>query len=170
MVIGAIMRGGSWLEGVVRTYITKDGTDATERLTEMVNGSRHYGQIRVIMLNGITFGGFNVIDIEELYRNTGIPVIVVMRKVPDMERIKDALYHLREPERRYGLILKAGDILEVRTSARGKPIYIQYRGLTREDAISIVKASAVHSRIPEPVRTAHIIATGVVLGESSKRV
>jgi hypothetical protein len=33
----------------------------------------------------------------------------------------------------------------------------------------IVAATAVHSRIPEPLRIAHLIATGIVLGESSKR-
>jgi hypothetical protein len=169
LVVGAIMRGGDWLEGVVRTYIKKDGLDATGRLVEMVKESKHYGQVRVVMLNGVTMGGFNVVDMDTLYEGTGIPVISVMRKLPDMAGIRSALEHLSEPEYRYGLILKAGRAVEVSTG-RGEPVYMQYRGIDKETAISIVRSSATHSRIPEPVRVAHLIATGIVLGESSRRV
>lgn len=169
LVVGAIMRGGDWLEGVVRTYIKKDGLDATGRLVEMVMQSKHYGQIRVAMLNGVTMGGFNVVDMEALCEDTGIPVISVMRKPPDMASIRSALEHLDEPQHRYGLILKAGKAVEVLVQ-RGEPVYIQYKGIDEETAASIVRSSATHSRIPEPVRVAHLIATGIVLGESSRRV
>jgi len=163
------MRGGDWLEGVIRTYIKKDGLDATGRLAEMVKESKHYGQIRVVMLNGVTMGGFNVVDVEALYEDTGIPVISVMRKPPDMANIEKALKNLDEPEYRYGLILKAGKAVEV-PARRGEPIYMQYKGIDMDSAVDIVLSSSTHSRIPEPVRVAHLIATGIVLGESSRRV
>jgi endonuclease V-like protein UPF0215 family len=169
LVVGAIMRGGDWLEGVVRTYIKKDGLDATGRLVEMVTQSKHYGQVRVAMLNGVTMGGFNVVDMEALYEGTGVPVISVMRKLPDMASIRSALEHLDEPRYRYDLIMKAGRAVEV-PARRGAPVYMQYRGIDEETAISIVRSSATHSRIPEPIRVAHLIATGIVLGESSRRV
>jgi endonuclease V-like protein UPF0215 family len=163
------MRGGDWLEGVVRTHIKKDGMDATERISDMVKASKHFGQIRVVMLNGVTMGGFNVVDMEALFENTGIPVVSVMRRLPDMDSIKSALNNLSEPERRYSLMLKAGKAVEVPTK-RGEPIYMQYNGIDEESALRIVNSSATHSRIPEPVRVAHLIATGIVLGESSRRV
>lgn len=169
LVVGAVMRGGDWLEGVVRTSITKDGLDATDKLIDMVTRSKHYGQIRVVMLNGITMGGFNVVDMEALSRETDTPVISVMRRLPDMESIKSALNNLSEPDCRYGLILKAGKAIEVPTE-RGEPVYIQYKGIDEASAIEIVRFSATHSRIPEPIRVAHLIATGIVLGESSRRV
>ncbi len=169
LVIGALMRGGDWLDGVLSTYITRDGTDANERLATMINESKHYGQIRAIILNGVTFGGFNVVDIRQLHRATDLPVIAVMRRLPDMASIRAALGNLPDPERRYQAILNAGEITEVQTPWRGGPVYIQCQGIDKTDAAGIVVASAVHSRIPEPLRAAHLIATGVVLGESSKR-
>jgi hypothetical protein len=162
------MRGGDWLEGVTRTYITRDGLDATERLAEMVMKSKHYGQVRIVMLNGVTMGGFNVVDTDELFRRTGIPVITIMRKLPDMDSIRRALVNLSEPEYRYSLILKSGKPIEV-PMVRGEPVYMQLKGIDEDVALQIVQASATHSRIPEPVRVAHLIATGVVLGESSRR-
>ncbi len=121
------------------------------------------------MLNGVTFGGFNVVDIEALNDLTGVPVIAVMRKLPDMESIGRALEHLSEPRQRYEMILRAGEIREVTTKWRGGPVYCQCKGIEKDDAARLIVDTAVHSRLPEPVRVAHIIATGVVLGESSPR-
>lgn len=169
LVIGAILRGGGWLDGLLSTHIEKDGMDATERIAAMISESRSSGQIRVIMLNGVTFGGFNVVDIAALHELTRLPVIAVMRKLPDMGSIRLALAHLTEPERRYEMIGHAGSIYEVQTRWRGSPVYYQCKGIEKDDAARLIVDTAVHSRLPEPVRVAHIIATGVVLGESSRR-
>jgi hypothetical protein len=169
LVVGAIMRGGGWLDGLLSTCVEKDGTDATEKIARMIADSRNRGQIRVAMLNGVTFGGFNVVDVERLSEETGLPVIAVMRRRPDMESIARALTHLSEPERRYEAIRRAGPIGEVKTKWRGGPVYYQCKGMEKEDAARLIVDTAVHSRLPEPLRVAHIIATGVVLGESSRR-
>jgi endonuclease V-like protein UPF0215 family len=86
-----------------------------------------------------------------------------------MASIKSSLNNLSESERRYGLILKAGRAVEVPTK-RGEPVYVQYKGIDEASAVEIVRSSSTHSRIPEPVRVAHLIATGIILGESSRRV
>ena len=64
-VIGVVFRGGYWLDGVMHTRIAVDGFDATERIASMIMGSSHYKQLRVVMLNGVTFAGFNVVDVKE---------------------------------------------------------------------------------------------------------
>ena len=163
------MRGGGWLDGVLSTRIEKDGLDATEKIGGMIMCSHRYAQIRAIMLNGVTFGGFNVVDIERLAGMAGRPVIAVMRKLPDMESIDRALTHLGEPGPRREAIVKAGPIYEVQTAWRGGPVYFQCKGIEKEDAARLIADTAVHSRLPEPVRVAHLIATGVVLGESRRR-
>ncbi len=53
-IIGAFMRGGEQLDGVLCSYVIKDGMDATDIIIRMVKGSKNYGQIRVIMLDGVT--------------------------------------------------------------------------------------------------------------------
>ncbi|MFB0501966.1 MAG: DUF99 family protein, partial [Candidatus Bathyarchaeia archaeon] len=60
-VVGVVYRGGYWLDGVMRTEVEVDGTDATEKIASMIMGSPHYDQIRVVVLNGVTFAGFNVV-------------------------------------------------------------------------------------------------------------
>ncbi len=163
MLVGTVFRAGIWLDGVLRTYIKGDGTDSTEKITGMVNGSRHKDQLGVIMLDGITFGGFNVVNIQQIFHETGIPVIVIMRKQPNLDKIKTALKRFEDWEKRWSNVIDAGNVHKVENN---EPVYIQTYGIEVEDAEEIVKLSATRSAIPEPVRAAHIIAAGVTTGES----
>lgn len=163
-LIGTIFRGGNWLDGVLKTDIRVDGTDATEKIAEMVNKTRHK-DLRIIMLDGISFGGFNLVDIEELFRRTTLPVIVIVRQMPDFKAIKKALKNLKNQKFYQNCMEKAGKPLKVETKP-GKFIYIQSHGLKFSDAERIVKLSSTRSLIPEPIRVAHLIASGIVLGES----
>ena len=163
MLIGTIFRGGTWLDGVLKTYITGDGIDSTEKIIQMVNKTRHKGQIRVIMLDGITFGGFNLVSIKEIFDKTGIPVIGIMRKFPNFEKIKKALMRFEDHEMRWKLVLDAGTVYKI---ANKEPVYIQINGIDLKDAVEIVSLSTTRSAIPEPVRVAHLIAAGVETGES----
>jgi len=160
-VVGIVFRGGYWLDGVMRTEIEVDGLDATEKIASMIIESPHYKQLRIIMLSGITFAGFNVVDIKELYSKTGLPVIALTRDLPKMEEIKQALENLPEKEKRWKAILNAGEIFEVQTREGEEPIYMQIAGIEREDAEKIVKITSTRSNIPEPLRVAHIIASGL---------
>jgi endonuclease V-like protein UPF0215 family len=166
LIVGAFFRGGDWLDGVMRTHVTRDGMDSTEAIVGMVKSSKHYGQIRVIMLDGVTYGGFNPVDINCIWELTEIPVVAVMRAYPDLRKIEDALLHLPEPKKRMDLILRAGSITKVRTKAESNPLYIQCAGIEAQHAAKIVKLTATRGNIPEPLRVAHLIATGMVLGES----
>lgn len=164
MVVGTVFRAGKWFDGVLRTFVQGDGDDATEKIIAMVNGSRQKEQLGIIMLDGVTFGGFNVANIPRICRETGIPVIVVMRKQPNFERIKKALQHFKNWEDRWKSILEAGEIHRV--EKEGEPVYIQICGMELEDAVEVVKLSSTRSAIPEPIRAAHLIAAGVTTGES----
>ncbi|MDI9394732.1 MAG: DUF99 family protein [Euryarchaeota archaeon] len=166
MIVGTVFRGGDWIDGVLRSEITRDGLDATEVIVKMIKNSRHYDQLRVIMLDGITYGGFNVVDIEELYRETGLPVIVVMRSCPDFEKIQSALRHFSDGKARWDIIKKAGKIEKLFTGRNGTPIYVQKSGIGAKSTEKVIRLTSIRSSIPEPLRVAHLIATGITLGES----
>ncbi len=168
LVVGAVFRGGYRLEGVLSTKIDVDGINSTQKLTEIVNKSKHKGQLQIIMLDGIAFGGFNVVDINKLSKDTGLPVITTMRTYPDFDKIKLALRNVKEPEKRFELMQKAGDIHEINLD--DKKIYIQKANIELEDVIKILKIACTRSFMPEAVRAAHLIASGIVIGESRGRV
>ncbi|MDD3754031.1 MAG: DUF99 family protein [Methanobacterium sp.] len=166
MLVGTVFRAGNWLDGVISTHITIDGNDATDSLIEMVNKSRHQDQLGVMMLDGITFGGFNVVDIKKVFQETGVPVIVIMRRYPDLPSIKKALKNFNNWEEKWKHFLEAGEIYQTDEIHKKDSVYMQTSGISKEDAQKIVILSTTRSAIPEPIRVAHIIAAGITTGES----
>jgi uncharacterized protein len=160
-VIGVVFRGGFWLDGVMHTRIAVDGFDATERIASMITGSSHYKQLRVVMLNGVTFAGFNVVDVNALYAATKLPVITVTREKPDFEDIRKALQSLPRSEERWAGILSAGEPVEVYTRSAEAKVYMQTVGVSKEDAEKILRLTSTRSNIPEALRVAHLIASGI---------
>lgn len=160
-VIGVVYRGGYWIEGVMRTEVVIDGIDATEKIAAMITNSTHYDQIRVVVLNGITFAGFNVVDINELFKKTDLPIIAVTREKPDLEEIRKALEKLPEFERRWNAIKSSGRIISAKTRNAKKTIYMQVAGVSQRDAEEILRSTSTRSNVPEALRVAHIIASGL---------
>ncbi|MCD6477782.1 MAG: DUF99 family protein [Candidatus Aenigmarchaeota archaeon] len=167
-VIGTVFRGGSFLDGILRIDVEIDGFDATKKMIKAINKTRHK-DLRVIMLDGITFGGFNMVDIKELHKKTGLPVIAITRKKVDMRKFREAMKKLPNFEKRWKVVESAGEFYTIKTGKRGKNIYFQKIGLTKEDAEKIIRLSARRSLLPEPLRVSHLIASGIVKGESIGR-
>lgn len=159
IVIGTVFRGGSFCDGVLSTKIKVDGNDSTDKIIKMINKSKFKPQLQCILLDGIAVGGFNVIDVQKLYKKTDLPVIVIMRDMPDFNKIISALNAIQKANKicllkKAGPITKAGNIL------------IQNIGISIERAKEIIRITSTRSFIPEPIRLAHLIAAGVVKGES----
>lgn len=162
LVVGTIYRGGDYMDGIVSTTADVDGSDSTGKIAKMINKSKFKSQIRCIFLDGIAVGGFNIIDLPELHKSTKLPIIAVIRKYPDIPKILETLENL-------GMEKKVRLITQLPKPTKVGKVYIQYVGLTLDRAIEFLKLTTIHSYIPEPLRIAHIIAAGVIKGESRGR-
>lgn len=160
-VVGVVFRGGRWLDGVMKTEVTIDGLDATERISSMVTKSPHYEQLRVLMLSGITFAGFNVVDIRELFESTSLPVLALTRRRPDLEGVRRALENLPDRAVKWRSVQSAGDAFQVKVRSGVAPVYVQVAGVSIGDAERIVRLSSTRSGFPEPLRVAHLIASSL---------
>jgi endonuclease V-like protein UPF0215 family len=163
-VIGVVMRGGEYLECVLRSYVTIDGKEATAVCRQMIQQSRHRRQLKVIMLDGSCLGGFNVVDIDELSTTTDLPVITITRTQPDLQKIHHALQKNFEDWAERWSLLNKGTLHKIPT--HHNPIYIKFTGLSLEEAKEIINISTIRGVIPEPIRIAHLIASGITRGES----
>ncbi len=159
LIVGVFFRGGSSIDGVLSEVVEVDGTDASDKIIRMVKKSKFHPQLRAIMLKGLAVGGFNMVDIAKVSRETKVPVIVVMRKLPNIKKMKEALIKLGK-KGSVKFIDRAGKIHEAWN------LYIQFSGTTLEKAKEIIRISCNRGNIPEPVRVAHLMAGGVKLGES----
>ena len=135
-----------------------DGLDATEKLLIMLGPFEG----DAIILGGITFAGFNIVDPVKVHRETGSPVIVYSGKEPDNEGVLNALKaHFQDWRKRWAIIQSAGPIHTNAPFPGEPPVYFEVVGITKEWAEEVLRASALVSRIPEPVRVAGIVARGL---------
>src|SRR5438477_6384832 len=149
LVVGAVY-AGLRLDGVLSAKVRRDGINATAVLIGMLRASRFLAQMHLVLLQGIAFAGFNVVDLEALHLAVQLPVMAVARRRPNLSRIRSALLeHVAGGSRKWGLIEKAGPMEPI------AGLFIQRAGIDAEDARSVLKRLAVHSSVPEPLRTAH---------------
>ncbi len=161
-IVGCVT-AGTYVEGFMVGRIEVDGFDVTDRIVELVNSSKFRVQLKCIFLDGITFAGFNVADIWRIYEETGIPVVVVTRKRPNLGDIRRALENVEKSDERFKLIEKAGEIRRV------GGLFVQLAGCDERDVETFLSVSRLKGKLPEALRIAHLVASALVHGESRRR-
>ncbi|MBX2803682.1 MAG: DUF99 family protein [Myxococcales bacterium] len=161
--ISGIVCNGTRFEGMLWGLAHKDGMDATEALLRMLDGSKFTPQLHVILTDGVTFGGFNVVDLSEVHQATGLPCVSVMRRAPDLAAIHRVIERLPQAEERKERMRRAGPVFHQRD------FHFQVLGAEPEDAALALGALTDRGKVPEPLRLAHLIGSAIVTGESSKR-
>ncbi|MFO0614357.1 MAG: DUF99 family protein [Polyangiaceae bacterium] len=151
------------LDGVLSGKIRRDGANAAARMSAMLRESPFREHVQAILLQGIAVGGFNVVDVAALTESAGVPALVVMRRMPDLEGIRRALAARPGGERKWRLIEAAGPIERI------DPVFVQRVGLSLDEARDLLRATTLHGSLPEPLRLAHLIAGGVTTGVSRGR-
>ncbi|MEM2121055.1 MAG: DUF99 family protein [Candidatus Woesearchaeota archaeon] len=171
LVVGVVFRGGLYFEGVLKTKVRIDGFNSTKKISEAIKRSKFYPQLKAILFDGISLGGFNVIDVEELYKKTGIPILIIMRKIPNFKEIFEAIKHTTKSDLREEIMKKAGSIKRVfvKNSNISGFVYYQKFGCSENYAKRIIQITTTRSLIPEPLRIAHLIASAMIEGESRGR-
>ena len=162
-VVGVVYSGAR-LDGVLRGAVRRDGANAARALARLVAGSKFAPQLQLVMLQGIALGGFNVVDIHGLRAELGLPVLVVARRAPRLDLIREALLG-RVPggRRKWALVERAGEM----EPAEG--LFVQRAGLSLDEARGVVRRFRFYGKLPEPLRVAHLVAGGVGDGESRGR-
>jgi endonuclease V-like protein UPF0215 family len=163
-VIGVVMEGADRIESVAVGRFPVDGEDVTGYLAGWIGGLRTRAALQGVILGGITVAGLAVVDATELADRLGLPVLVVTRRNPAGSDLANAL-RAAGLERRLALLGRVPRAFGVREG-----LYLAHAGTSRAEAERLVRASLAKSRLPEPLRVAHLIGQAIVLGESRGRV
>lgn len=163
LVVGAVF-AGLRLDGVLSGRVRRDGANATRVLATLVSGSRFASQLQAVLVQGVALAGFNVVDLQVLSDILGLPAIAVVRKAPDRDAVRRALLGKVPGGRRKWRIIERLGPME---PAAG--LWVQRAGIGLPAAAALLERCALHGRLPEPLRTAHLIAGGVAGGESRHR-
>ena len=168
-IVGVVTRAPNYIEGIIISKVEVDGLDSTERITEMIQTSRYRPLLKAILIDGACLGGFNVVDIKNLYKKLEIPIITVSRDRPDFGAIELALRkYLKDTFDIRMKLLKENENKEI-TNKYNHEIYVRVEGMEIEEAEEIINLFTVRGALPESIRIAHMIGSAMVQGESNTR-
>jgi len=157
-VFACVLLRGTWIEDFQADRITVDGLDATDKLIAMLR--RWY--FDAVMLAGVSFAGFNLVDPTTVFEELGKPVIVISRTKPNNIAVKNALrQHFEDWRVRWGVFEKLGPVWEVVSIPTEPPVYVEVIGAELDWASKLIRATSMCCRVPEPIRVARLIARGL---------
>lgn len=133
-----------------------DGLDATSVISGLVRLAA--SPPGVVLLDSVTIAGFNVVSLPGVHRATGMPVVVVYTYMPSLGRLSRPLReHFADSELRLKVLSVISSAKEVETP-RGR-LYIIPWGLSLDEAVRLIELYQVFTRVPEPLRVAHRVAS-----------
>jgi len=156
-----VLLQGPWVLDFRVDRVLVDGLDASERLVGMLKGLC----FDAVMLAGVSFAGFNLINPFLIFEEFRKPVIVISRTKPDNLAVKSALVrHFDDWRVRWSIFEKLGPVFEVVSMPNEPPLYVEVVGSDISWASGLIRALTSVCRVPEPLRVARLIAHGLTHG------
>ena len=106
----------------------------------------------LVILSGISFGGFNLIDISKLLVNCINQSLQLAGEKPNNRAVKLALRgHFEDWKTRWSIVCAAGKLYSCKPLASEPKLYFEVKGATPEFARRVIAGTAFISRLPEPL-------------------
>lgn len=161
--VAGVVCAGTRFEGLVWGHVRRDGWNATEEVVRLLDGGKFLPQLHLVLLDGIAFGGLNVVDLALLAERLARPCVAVMRRPPDLGAMERAIRRLPRPGRRLELLRRAGPVLRL------GGFTFQVRGAPPEATARALARLTDRGAVPEPLRLAHLVGAAFRTGESGRR-
>lgn len=161
--IAGVICTNTRFEGMVWGAVEADGNDATETICQLLLGKKFLPQLHLILLDGIGFGGFNLVDLPQLAERLKLPCVAMMRKLPNIEKMQRAMSSLPNYQERLIVLQQAGKIYAA------APFFFQVCGEQPEVIAQALIQLTDRGKVPEALRLAHLVGAAVINGESSSQ-
>ncbi|MCH8022231.1 MAG: DUF99 family protein [Thaumarchaeota archaeon] len=156
ILAGVVMRSDMIVDGFVFGSAIIHGDDSTSQIISMHQKLRR-NDINLLMIGGAVISLFNIINIDEVGRSIGIPVISVTFKKSE---------GLDEPIKRHFPSgwedkLKAYEKISNRDEVKlwtGHSVYVRYHGLQLDETKKTLDKFLKQGAVPEPIRLAQLLA------------
>lgn len=152
VLAGVVMRNDGVVDGFAFGRMRVGGDDATHSVAGLA-ASLHRDDISYVMVWGTIMAGYNLVDVENVSSRLGVPVLGLSDA---SRRDVEATICARYPERLEGYRYMAPrQAIRLRT---GSTVYARLAGCTVDQAAQLLNRVTRQGRIPEPVRTARLLA------------
>jgi uncharacterized protein len=152
---GVVMRTDLVVDGFVFGTATVGGEDATSSVLRMFRKLRR-ADVNLILLSGCIISRYNIIDVDELAKRSGLPVVCLTYN--ESRGIEHAIRtHFESPEDRIERYRKLGGRTPILLHT-GHRAYVRNSQISDADAKRVLDAFTLQGVVPEPIRLARLLA------------
>ncbi len=152
---GVVMRKDLRVDGFGFARISVGGDDATEGILNIFGGLER-SDINALLLNGSVISWFNIVDLDFVSEETGVPVISLT-----YEESEGLEGYIREyfprPQKKIDMYRKLGPREPLRLKT-GFEVYARFIGATAEETKGLLNSFTLEGKVPEPLRVARLLA------------
>ncbi len=162
-IVAVLMRVDGVIESVHVDYIPLDGNETLARIVDFVSEIGK-NNVNVVLTEGVTFGGFDIISPEVVYERTGIPFISVTKGKGDIDSMIDALKKHGDGVK----ISRLRALTPVKKTIGNAHFTLNISGIGEKEAIILVRKLMRVGNVPEPLRIADMIAFSIANSNKNK--
>ncbi len=163
---GVVMRADRIIDGLSFTQVTVGGIDATQQVITLLE-KLHRQDINVIILNGCVISWFNVIDLQEVFQASSIPLICVTYDASEgLNKYFQELFPTTWQQRLQ--IYQQNGVRILVTLKTGKCVFTRYFGLSLAEVKGVLNKFTVFGAVPEPIRVARLLARTLMKHSTEK--
>ena len=161
ILVGVVMRSDGVIDGVSLGRTTVGGLDATDAIIGLFR-SFSRNDVQVIMVDGCIISWYNIIDLEKISSELGLPIICLAFDEPRGDVI-GALRKLfpQDYEVRVSLYERLGKPRELLLPGNVR-VYVRFSGIDYRSVRTLIRKFTREGKRPEPIRIARLIANAVL--------
>lgn len=165
-LIGVTCKGNQLLH-VSHHPIEVDGTDATAAVLALYKKTPFNPEIKLILINSPTVGGFNIINPKPIFDQIHVPIVFLSENRPTSKIAEVYAKIFPNRSEQISTLQSLNTIEELAIPIITNPkiigrVYYYIFGATNQEIKPVLLALSLYSAVPEPLRLAHVIASSFI--------
>lgn len=154
---GIVMRGDLRIDGAAFTTVTVGGFDATDGVIDLWK-SLDRSDVHLVLLNGCVISWFNVVDLERVRLETGVPVVcVTYEESRGLEEDIRRHFTGEEAERKTEMYHRLGGRTRLALDT-GYGVFVRCIGIDEDETLNVLNRFTLEGGKPEPLKVAGVVA------------
>lgn len=157
---GVVQRSDMIVDGLALSHTKIGGDDVTEKVLKLYFDLGR-NDINLIIISGAVVSLYNIVDVDRIGEETGIPTICVTFK--ESEGLEESIRHHfpKGWKKKVEMYRRLGGRDKV-TLKTGFSVYVRCHGLSTKHAKTALDKFTLQGAVPEPLRLARLMAKAVL--------
>lgn len=155
VLAGVVMRGDLQIDGFELSTIAVGGLDATEGVLRLYRDLERR-DINLLLFNGCVISWYNIIDLDAVFDDLGIPLICVTYE--ESEGLEKYFREFEDSEERLKIYGRLGKRTPIKLHT-GHEILVRSLGIEDEGEVKrVLDRFTLQGAVPEPLKVARLLA------------